>query len=69
MQIHCERFNNDYLVRQVLAQNRGFCRTMNESSGSGVGDTGCDSLNYCSENIPPLMYSTVEFYTSLLHWC
>ena len=39
MQINRESFNNDYLARQVLAQNRGFCRTMNESSDSGVGET------------------------------
>lgn len=56
------------MVTEVLFRTvERLCRIINKGSDSGVGETWCDSLNYCFENIlSPLPYRVVYLPSTLM---
>lgn len=56
-----------WLERHCLRTIERHCRTVNKGSDSGVGETWCDSLNYCSENtLLPLSRRVVHLPSTLM---
>lgn len=72
MQINSGKmFNNYYcflVTEELLRTIERHYRIINKGSDSGVGETWCDSLNYCFENILSriaLQSGTLAFYTDV----